>query len=164
MIVKGKYTHEASSRRWALPSPPRDDNRFSRTPAMSPMAPNENGEGSRLPTTIKQLQTFSELCPYLLLSEPKSSDTPSDAPKDAAKPRRPFPRPFKSLNAKAGSRLPRTISNCKHHLLALRSPSVVQKIAHSKRRSSTGHATEKTFAENLYDSIVRLEVFQRISN
>ena len=120
---KGKYAHETSSRRRPPPPPPpRDENRFSRTPAMSPMAPNENGEGSRLPTTIKQLQNIFELCPYLVLlesSEPKSSFIPSDEAKDVSLPARPFARLSMSPNANAGSRLPRTISNCRLHLLAL---------------------------------------------
>ena len=57
IIEKVKYTHETSSRRKTAASP--------RDPKKSPRSPNENGEGSRLPTAIEQLQIFSELCPHL---------------------------------------------------------------------------------------------------
>ena len=158
MIEHVNYTHETSFRRKTLPPPlppSRDDNRPSRVDAMPP---NKDGEGSRLPTTVKHLQTYSENFPYLVLL--RRSFTPSAAPNDANAPAMLFPMPLKSLNENAGSRLPTTISNCKRHPLALHSPSVVQNLAHPKRSSSTAHATEDSIAENLSDSIVRLEVIQ----
>ena len=159
MIERVKYTHETSSRRKTLPPPlppSRDDNRPSRVDAM-PL--NKDGEGSRLPTTIKQSQTFSDIIwPHLVWLRRLS--TPSRAPKDANTLAMFFAVTLKSLDANAGSRLPTTMSNRKHHLLALHSPGVVQKLARSSRSSSTGHATENTVAENLCDSVARLEVIQ----
>ena len=158
MIEKGKYAHETSSRRWTPSLLPRADNTVSRVVAIPPRSLNENGEGSRLPTTIKRSQTCSEI--WLHLVWLRRLSTPSAAPKDANAPAMLFPMPSKSLNASAGSRLPTTISNYRHHLLASHSPGVVQKLARSSRSSSTGHATENTVAENLCNSIDRLEVVQ----
>lgn len=96
----------------------------------------------------KRLQTFSYLCPHLVLLEPKRSSIPCEAARDATRPPIPFPMPLKLSGS--GSRLPKTMSNCKH-LLALPSPRVVKKLVRPICSKSTCRPSKQTITNRTRD-------------